>query len=116
MENKAESNKSARDGKPAPTWHAVNEALREVLDPEFDVDIVDLGLVYRIDVTGARVEVDFTATYPGCPAIDDIQAAIEDKLHQKFVLDSLQVQVVWSPRWEWFMCSDEAKVALGYPV
>jgi len=94
----------------------VMEILRNVEDPELAFSIVDLGLVYRIDVKETAIEVDFTLTYPGCPAEDIIRRDIIETLRDAFGLVDVSATTVWSPLWGPERMSEEARVALGYPI
>jgi metal-sulfur cluster biosynthetic enzyme len=94
----------------------VIEVLRKVLDPELDLNIIDLGLVYRIDVKNTSVEIDFTLTYPGCPLGEVIQHDIVDAIHEKFGLMDVVATLVWIPMWGPERMSEEARVAMGYPI
>jgi metal-sulfur cluster biosynthetic enzyme len=92
------------------------EVLKNVEDPELAFSIVDLGLVYRIDVKETAIEVDFTLTYPGCPAEDIIRHDIIETVRDAFGLVDVSATVVWSPLWGPERMSEEARVALGYPI
>jgi len=94
----------------------VMEVLRNVEDPELAFSIVDLGLVYRVDVKETAIEVDFTLTYPGCPAEDIIRRDIIETLRDAFGLVDVAATTVWSPLWGPERMSEEARVALGYPI
>ncbi len=92
------------------------ETLKNVEDPEIGINIVDLGLVYRAEVKGTTIEVDFTLTYPGCPAEDIIRKDIIETLRDAFGLVDVTATTVWSPMWGPERMSEEARVALGYPI
>jgi metal-sulfur cluster biosynthetic enzyme len=92
------------------------ESLRKVLDPEIGINIVDLGLIYRIDVFDDRTEVDFTLTSPGCPLADTIDADIKNILVDDHNIENVQTQVVWNPPWSLDFMSEEARLELGYPI
>ena len=93
----------------------VLEALKSVDDPELDWNIVDLGLVYRAEEVENAIEVDFTLTYPGCPAEVYIREEIEGCLSRLFGLET-RVKTVWSPMWGPEKMSEAARVSLGYPI
>lgn len=78
---------------------AVWQALREVEDPEMPVSIVDLGLIYGVDVGEGIARVDLTLTYSGCPARDFIVQEIEWRLGQLDAIESVDVNLVWYPPW-----------------
>ncbi len=94
----------------------VLDVLKNVEDPELALSIIDLGLVYRVDVKDNAIEVDFTLTYPGCPAEDIIRKDIVETLHDAFGLVDVKPTTVWTPLWGPERMSEEARVALGYPI
>ena len=98
-----------------PTKNEVLDVLQRVEDPELMMGVVDLGLIYRVDIADGRIEIDFTLTSPGCPAGDMIKNDIEQYLGDAFRL-SIITNLVWSPVWIPDFMSDEAKIPLGYPV
>jgi metal-sulfur cluster biosynthetic enzyme len=96
------------------TEHDIREALRQVLDPEIGVNIVDLGLVYRIEVDGGRVRIAMTMTSPACPLADYLKDLVTSAIHDR-VPDVADVDIVveWEPPWDPDMMSDEARRQLG---
>jgi metal-sulfur cluster biosynthetic enzyme len=74
-------------------------ALRKVKDPELNLNIVDLGLVYDVRVTGADVEVDMSLTSPGCPSGPEIMADAERSLKAMAGVGTVTINLVWSPFW-----------------
>ncbi len=90
--------------------------LKNVEDPEIQMNIVDLGLVYRVDVSENAIEVDFTLTYPGCPAEEMIRRDITETLRDAFGTAEIKATTVWSPMWGPERMSEEARLALGYPI
>ncbi len=85
-------------------------ALREVVDPELGVNIVDLGLVYRIEVEGARARIAMTMTSPTCPLADYLKDLVTSAIRQH-VADVMDVEInlEWEPPWDPDMMSDEAR-------
>ena len=77
----------------------VRETLRQVVDPELDCNIVDLGLVYGIAVDGAKVTVTMTLTTPGCPMHESIAWGVKCALLNLEAVEDVDVQIVWSPPW-----------------
>src|SRR5690242_17865579 len=73
----APSSSAAQDDEPPPSADQVKLALRKVKDPELNLNIIDLGLVYDIRVEGSEVQIDMTLTSPGCPAGPQIMTDIE---------------------------------------
>lgn len=92
------------------------ESLRKVMDPEIGINIVDLGLIYRIDVFDDHAEVDFTLTSPGCPLADVIEDDIRKILATDHEIAEVRTQVVWEPPWNLDFLSEEARLELGYPI
>jgi len=92
----------------------VREALRHVIDPEIGINIVDLGLVYRIEVEGARARIAMTMTSPACPLADYLKdlVALAIRDHVPDVVD-VDTVVEWEPPWDPDMMSDEARRQLG---
>ena len=87
-----------QDG-PAVTSDQVRLALRRVKDPELNLNIVDLGLVYDIRVEGAAVDVDMTLTSPGCPSGPEIMTEAERQVRTVPGVTDATIHLVWSPFW-----------------
>lgn len=79
--------------------NTIREALRQVVDPELDCNIVDLGLVYDIAIDGAKVTVTMTLTTPGCPMHESIAWGVKCALLNLEGVDDVEVEIVWSPPW-----------------
>lgn len=98
----------------------VRAALRNVYDPEIGLNVVDLGLVYNVDVQdeGKVVQVDMTLTTPACPAGPMIiEGAQQEILALRDVhpqLEDARINLVWTPFWNPSMMSEDAKAELGY--
>ncbi|HYM69920.1 MAG TPA: metal-sulfur cluster assembly factor [bacterium] len=97
------------------TPEQVREVLRCINDPELGVNIVDLGLVYDIEVRDGSVRVALTMTTPACPLhayfTDEIDAAVRVWVPG---VRAVHVDVVWEPPWQPVMMSDQAKTLLGW--
>ena len=78
---------------------ALWDALREVMDPEIPISLVDLGLIYDIRQDGGRVEVDLTFTATACPCMAFIHFDIQDRLLREPGVDDVEVNEVWTPAW-----------------
>ena len=74
-------------------------ALRRVKDPELNLNIVDLGLVYEITVDGGTVRVDMSLTSPGCPSGPEIMGEAEQQIRTLPGVTDVQMNLVWSPPW-----------------
>lgn len=79
----------------AVTPEEVRDALREVLDPEYPISLVDLGLIRGIKVEGGKVHIRLTYTCMGCPAMDMIQDDIEERLLEMDGVEEVDIEVVW---------------------
>ncbi|WP_245588485.1 metal-sulfur cluster assembly factor [Deinococcus pimensis] len=83
-----------------PTEEQVREALKIVKDPEIPVNVVDLGLIYGVDVKdGGEVDITMTLTAVGCPVQDMIRADAELAVMRLDGVNSVNVEFVWSPPW-----------------
>jgi metal-sulfur cluster biosynthetic enzyme len=100
-----------------PTQEEVREALKEVEDPELHMGIIDLGLIYGVDVAGAEnedVKVTMTLTSPMCPVGPMFKAAVESKVLSLEGVKKAEVEITFTPPWDpRTMASDDAKVQLG---
>jgi metal-sulfur cluster biosynthetic enzyme len=97
-----------------PTKDEVIEALREVEDPELGMDIVELGLLYDVEVEGPKVVVTHSLTSIGCPAGPMIQEGIHDAAAAVPGVDEVDVELTWDPPWTPERMSDDAKFILGF--
>jgi metal-sulfur cluster biosynthetic enzyme len=97
-----------------PTREEVIEALRQVEDPELGMDIVDLGLLYDVEVEGPKVKVTHSLTSIGCPAGPMIQEDIDSVTRTIPGVDEVQIELVWEPAWTPDKMSDDAKFILGF--
>lgn len=89
-------------------------AARTVFDPEIPVNIVDLGLVYRLEIVdGGNVEVDMTLTAPGCSMGPMIADDLRVRLESVSGVRQATVNIVWDPPWNQDMMSQEARMILG---
>ncbi len=94
----------------------VLDALTRVIDPEIGLNIVDVGLVYRVEAFDDHIEIDFTLTSPGCPLADTIVADIQREVSEATGIDDVRTNLVWSPPWSLDFMSEEARLQLGYPI
>jgi metal-sulfur cluster biosynthetic enzyme len=98
----------------APTYDELMAKLREVNDPEINLSIVDLGLVYDVQYEDGDVLVTMTLTSPGCPLGPVIRGEAYAKLREVPGVKDVDVQIVWSPPWDpRTMASDDVKMQLG---
>ena len=93
--------------------NVVFETLRQVIDPELNCNVVDLGLIYGVNIDGGKVQVLMTLTTPGCPMHESIAAGAQlALLRLDGVLDA-EVRVVWDPPWHPAMMTDAGRAATG---
>src|SRR5688572_10841638 len=89
-------------------------ALKTVFDPEIPVDIYELGLIYRVDLSDDRdVVIEMTLTAPGCPVAGEMPIWIEDAVKKVEGVRSARANLVFDPPWDPSKMSDEAKLALN---
>lgn len=102
-------NEITENQKEAGVW----ASLKQVLDPEVGISIVDLGLIYKVEVIGHRALIEMTMTSPSCPLsvniVDEVRLTV---LKGNVDLSGVQVEVVWEPPWSPALMSDEAKKIL----
>ncbi len=91
------------------------DVLKTVYDPEIPVDIYNLGLIYRIELSDdGALDVDMTLTAPNCPAADFIMEDVRMKLAAIEGVTDARVNLVFEPEWDKDMMSEEAKLELGF--
>jgi FeS assembly SUF system protein len=89
-------------------------ALKSVYDPEIPVDIYELGLIYKVDISDDRdVVVDMTLTAPGCPVAGTMPLMVEDAIRSVEGIGDVHVNMTFDPPWDPSRMSDEARVALN---
>ncbi len=93
---------------------AVRAALAAVEDPELGLDIVSLGLVYAVEVTGNRARVTYTLTSPGCPLASSIERGIAEAALGVDGIDRVDTELVFDPPWSLDRASEDARLALGF--
>ena len=94
----------------------VMEKLKEVIDPEIGFSIVDLGLIYKVDIQnqGKKVVVDMTLTVKGCPLQYALTNMAKQKVEELDGVEEAVVNIVWDPPWNPSMISEELKKRFGY--
>lgn len=93
---------------------AVREALSAVQDPELGLDIVSLGLVYEVDVVGARARVTYTLTAMGCPVAAQIEHDITTAALTIDGIERVDPELVFIPPWSPDRMNEDAKFVLGF--
>lgn len=101
---------------PAPTEEAIRDALRYVVDPEVGLNVVDLGLVYGVEVSEGRIAVRMTMTTPACPVADTLVESARAAVSAAApTIPDIEVELVWDPPWSPDMMSEIARDHLGWP-
>ena len=93
---------------------SIVEALKSVYDPEIPVNIYDLGLIYKFDVSDSGVvSLEMTLTAPGCPVAETFPGIVEQTVEAVEGVTEAHVELVWDPPWTMEMMTEEAKLELG---
>jgi metal-sulfur cluster biosynthetic enzyme len=95
------------------TRDGILKVLRNVIDPEIGINIVDLGFIYGVDISGSNVRVRMTLTNPGCPMHQMFVHEVEDALKATFDNVKVNVELVFDPPWSPERMSKDAKRKLG---
>ena len=95
------------------TEATVLAALRQVIDPELGCNLVDLGLIYDVAITGTKVKVTMTLTTPGCPMHESLCSGVQVALLNLDGVDEAEVELVWDPPWHPSMMSDAGRAQSG---
>ncbi len=93
---------------------AVRDALRKVKDPEVGMNIVDLGLVYEIEVSAQSVNVQMTLTSPGCPVGPQILGESEQAAKDLEGVEEVTIELVWEPYWTPERIDPKVRAFLGF--
>ena len=110
------SEETKQDEKP-PTAEELKDVLRNVFDPELQMDIVELGLVSGVDLLDdGRVKVRMTLTSPGCPYGPELVADVKATLLMTRGVKGAAVEIVWDPPWGPDKMSEAARLDLGFDV
>lgn len=95
------------------TKEEVLEVLKTVSDPEIGVDIVNLGLIYNLDIDNDKVSLKMTMTAPSCPVTDWILVEAQKRVEELPGVKMCDIELVWEPQWNLDMISDEARKMLN---
>ena len=97
------------------TKEAVMEALKDVFDPEIPVNVVDLGLVYDVNILeGDKVHVKMTLTFAGCPMHEFLSEDAREKVIAGTGATDAEVEIVWEPPWTPELITEDGRKALGW--
>lgn len=92
----------------------IMKKLYEVLDPELNISVVDMGFIYHIDVKKDKVNILMTLTTPGCPLINTIMDDIKEKIKELgFKKNNINIELTFDPPWSMNMVSKKGKALLG---
>jgi metal-sulfur cluster biosynthetic enzyme len=103
----------AQTGPPPVSEERIYTALRKIIDPELGINVVDLGLIYDLQIQGGDVVIRMTLTTRGCPMHGSLVQAVERAIRGLAGVSGTQVEVVWEPRWNPDMISPEGRQALA---
>ncbi len=95
------------------TEAVVLETLRQVIDPEIECNVVDLGLIYSVAIDGGDVRVTMTLTSPGCPMHESISQGAQIALLGIEGVTNAEIEVVWDPQWHPSMMTDVGRAKTG---
>lgn len=99
---------------PTASIEDVENALRQVYDPEIPVNIYDLGLIYKMDIAeDGDTEVEMTLTAPACPVAGEMPGMVANAVAAVDGIGEVTVTLTWDPPWDKDMMSEDAKLALG---
>lgn len=98
------------------TTSEILDALRSVVDPELGVNVVDLGLIYGIDMDEDSIHIRMTLTTSGCPLHETMLEAVRYVAQMAALTKSIHVDLVWTPGWSPERMSDEARAQLGWSL
>lgn len=118
------SKSKPEEQEPAPAKRRLREwssshamaMLRYVSDPDLNVNIVDLGLVYSVKVAEPRVDVEMTLTSPACPYGPYLIQQVKETLLTLDGITEVHVEIVWEPPWDWSKISEDVRLDLGFDV
>jgi metal-sulfur cluster biosynthetic enzyme len=96
------------------TTDTITSCLKNVIDPELGINVVDLGLIYNIHINGNKISVDMTLTTPGCPMAGMLAGSVEQAVRQAFEGADVEVSLIWDPPWTSDRLSEAARQQLGY--
>jgi len=92
----------------------IENVLSSVMDPEIEIDIVNLGLIYELDYDGKNnVDILMTMSTPACPLSDAIVQSVKESIKQKYTDFIVNVEITFEPRWHAGLISDAGKEMLG---
>ncbi len=89
------------------------KCIKTVVDPEIPVNLYDLGLIYKINISNSNnIKIEMTLTNPNCPVAGSMPESVGKSLEKLNNYNSIEVSLVWEPKWHKNLMSEEAKLAL----
>ena len=88
------------------------KCIKTVMDPEIPVNLYDLGLIYSINISNNDVVIQMTLTNPNCPVAGQMPESVGKSIEKLKGLKSIEVKLVWEPKWSKDLMSEDAKLAL----
>jgi FeS assembly SUF system protein len=93
----------------------LNQKIIGIFDPELPVNIYDLGLIYKIDISvKGYVNITMTLTAPSCPAAQSLPVEVDNKVREVEGVTDVNVMITWTPKWDKSMMSEVAALELGF--
>ena len=93
----------------------INKKIKEVYDPEIPVDVLELGLIYGVDLINDEIHILMTLTSPNCPSAEEIPSEIKRKVEELDEVDKVEIELTFNPPYNFeTMASDQAKLELGF--
>ncbi|MFH1443197.1 MAG: metal-sulfur cluster assembly factor [Candidatus Micrarchaeota archaeon] len=96
------------------TESGIRKALKNCIDPEISINIVDLGLIYDVKVAGGKVHIKFSLTYPGCPLEPQIREQMMAEVGKVKGVKQIVAELVWEPAWSEKMMTADGKEMIKY--
>ena len=110
----SKSNKKSREEIIEVEMDLIENVLSNVMDPEIEIDIVNLGLIYDLNYNGkSTVDILMTMSTPACPLSEAIVQSVKESIKQKYTDFKVNVEVTFEPRWHAGLISDAGKEMLG---
>jgi metal-sulfur cluster biosynthetic enzyme len=98
----------------APSVDDVKKALRDVKDPEINLSVIDLGLIYDVEIDEGEVDIKMTLTSPGCPSGPEMLADVDRVVRALDGVSNVNVELVWEPYWTPERIDPKVRAFLGY--
>ena len=104
-----------KEGEPEGVREQINDALKQVFDPEIPINVFEVGLIWDYTVSSeGMVQMEMTLTSPNCPAAESLPADIENGVRRIEGVNDLKLDILWDPTYDIAMMSEAAKLTLGF--